>query len=270
MGKPLSRDLMDRSAGWRYSNGVLHAAFDYRVPIRTPIFAVRKGRITRVELSQPNLDVDVDGKSGDRPNFIQQRVTYKGVDATVTYAHVSPPPPEPPVQAGDTVVEGQLIGFSGHNGHSEGPHLHISVVTGRTTSTFPELSGLAATALQPTDGLAANGRTVYPPSLVYGPMKFNELDAGDIVFRELRFRTVGSVTVKRLQHRLNGIHLEGGADLFIDGNYRRKTRDEVRKWQLQKADAVEGTPEASGELTAEQAPLLFAASRFRLVLGPTG
>ena len=262
MGKPLSRKNMNRTAGWRYSNGTLHAAFDYGVPIHTPVFAVRAGKIMKVVDNIPNLGLDEDGKSGDPPNFILQRIKYKGARATVIYAHLSP---HVLVNEGDHVEEGQQIALSGHNGHSEGPHLHISAVTGDATRPFREIAGLAAaTALRPTDGLASNGFTIFPPSRVYGRAKFNELDAGDIVLEELRFGTRDSDTVRRLQHRLNGIHLAGGAELRVSGAYNKKTRDEVIKWQVQKRHAEPGTAEANGDVTPEQAAILFRGQRFRI------
>jgi hypothetical protein len=263
MGKPLSRKNMKRTAGWRYSNGTLHAAFDYGVPIHTPVFAVRAGKILKVVDSIPNLRADENGKSGDPPNFILQRVKFRGAHATVIYAHISPRPPDL-VHEGDHVEEGQQIALSGHNGHSEGPHLHISAVTGDATRPFRELDGLAATTLQPTDGVAANGFTIFPPSRVYGREKFNELDAGDILLEELRFGTQDSDTVRRLQHRLNGIPLEGGAELRLSGDYNKKTRDEVIKWQLQRRHAAPGTADANGDVSPEQAAILFSGQRFRI------
>jgi hypothetical protein len=267
MGKPLPRKKMNRTAGWRYpSSNNLHAAFDYGVSIGTPVFAVRAGKILKVVDDIKNLEPNRDGNSGDPPNFIAQRIKYKGAKATVTYVHISK---NAFVAEGDEVVEGQLIALSGHNGHSEGPHLHISAVTGETTRPFRELDGLPkATAVQPTDGLASNGITIYPPSRVYGSQKFNALEAGDIVLDQLTFGTQGSATVRRLQHRLNGIRLDGGADLRPSGNYNGATRDEVIKWQIQKRNATPGTVEANGDVNPEQAAVLFRGPRFHIAQKP--
>jgi hypothetical protein len=268
MGKPLSRTMMkNRTAGWRYpSSGELHAAFDYSVPIGTPIFAVRGGKILKVVDKIKNLEPDEDGKSGDPPNFIAQRIKYKGARATVFYVHISK---RAFVDELDEVEEGELIALSGHNGHSEGPHLHISAVIGDSTRPFRELDGLPkATAVQPTDGVASNGITIYPPSLAYGSQDFNQLDAGDIVLEELTFGIRNSDTVRRLQHRLNGIHLQGGAELRPSGNFTSRTRDEVIKWQVQKRHAVPGSIEAGGNVIPEQATALFRGPRFHLVHQP--
>jgi hypothetical protein len=129
-----------------------------------------------------------------------------------------------------------------------------------------ELTNLnALTAAQPTDGLVSNNITIYPPSRVYGGKKFNQLDAGDIVLEQLTFGTRDSDTVRRLQHRLNGIRLQGGADLRPTGNYNAATRHEVIKWQIQKRNATPGTPEANGNVNPAQAAILFRGPRFQLV-----
>ena len=253
---------MSRPIGWRYpTSHNLHAAFDYGVPIHTPVFAVRAGKILKVVDSIPNLGVQENGESGDPPNFILQGIKYKGAKATVIYVHLSP---RVRVREGDHVEEGQLIALSGHNGHSEGPHLHISAVTGDATRPFRELDSLASDATRPTDGLAANGFTIYPPSRAYGRQKFNELDSGDIVLRDLKFGTRESDTVRRLQHRLNGIRLGGGSELRLSGHYNQKTRNEVIKWQVQKRHAEPDRAEANGEVSPEQAPILFPGQRFRI------
>jgi len=258
---------MNKTAGWRYpSDNQLHAAFDYQTSIGTPVFAVRRGKILKVVDNIKNLGLNENGESGDPPNFITQRIKHKGAKATVTYVHISK---NAFVKAGDEVVEGQLIALSGHNGHSSGPHLHISAVKGETTRPFRELDGLPkATAVQPTDGLASNGITIYPPSRVYGSQKFNALEAGDIVLEQLTFGTQKSATVRRLQHRLNGIRLDGGAELRPSGNYTGKTRDEVIKWQVQKRNATPGTVDANGNVSPEQAAVLFRGPRFHIIHQP--
>jgi hypothetical protein len=268
MGKPLSRKQMkQRTAGWRYpGNNKLHAAFDYSVEIGTPIFAVRGGRIEAIVDNIPNLDKDEDGQPNTPPNFIAQSIKYKGARATVLYVHISP---HAFVNKNDPVVEGQLLALSGHNGHTTGPHLHISAVKGEATRPFRELSNLnGQTAVRPTDGLASNNITIFPPSRVYGNKEFNQLDAGDIVLEQLTHGTRDSDTVRRLQHRLNGIRLEGGAELRPSGNYNASTRAEVIKWQIQKQNATAGTVDANGDVSPEQAAILFRGPRFHIVHQP--
>lgn len=252
---------MNRTAGWLYSSGAIHAGFDYGVDIGTPVFAVRGGRILRTVDHIPNLDPASDGKSGDPPNFILQAIRYKNQPATVLYLHVSP---QLPVQEGDEVQAGDRIALSGHNGHSTGPHLHISVMKGHNhLAPFDYLRGLSDHTKAP-HGLASNGLTIYPPSLVYGRGQPSKLARGDVVLADLKFGTTDSDSVRRLQHRLNGIRLEGGAELPVTGNYLERTRAEVTKWQVQKRHAEPGSPQADGNVRPRQAEALFGR-RFRLV-----
>jgi len=90
------------------------------------------------------------------------------------------------------------------------------------------------------------------------------LARGRVVVDELKFGTQNSDSVRRLQHRLNGIPLEDGVELPENGNYLKATRDEVRRWQLQKRGLKPGSPLADGNIHPKQAQLLFG-KRFELV-----
>lgn len=252
---------MQRTAGWTYpSSGSIHAGVDFGVDIGTPVFAVRDGTILKVVDNIPNLRPDQDGESGDPPNFILQEITYKNEPATVVYLHLSP---RIRLKEGDPVTAGQRIAKSGHNGHSLGPHLHVSVMKGRHFSPFDYLHDLTDASPRPT-GLATNGITIYPPRLVYRPAAPDELAKGRIVVADLKFGTMDSDSVRRLQHRLNGIPLVGGATLPETGNYLDQTRAEVTKWQVQKQGAEPGSDDASGNLTRKQIKAMFG-KRFKLV-----
>jgi hypothetical protein len=261
MALPLRKKDLNRTAGWLYSSGNIHAGYDYAVDIGTPVFAVRGGRILRTVDDIPNLKPDRDGKSGDPPNFVLQAIRYKGKPATVVYLHLSP---DIPVKAGDEVKAGEQIALSGHNGHSTGPHLHISVIKGHDhLGPFDYLRDLEDGSKAP-HGLAPNGLTLYPPSLVYGRKHPNRLAGGDVVVADLAFGTLHSDSVRRLQHRLNKIHLDGGAELPVTGNYLEQTRSEVTKWQVQRRHATPGSPDADGNIHPAQAEVLFG-KRFHLV-----
>ncbi|WP_028644124.1 M23 family metallopeptidase [Nocardioides sp. URHA0020] len=261
MALPLPKKNLNRTAGWLYRSGNIHAGFDYGVDIGTPVFAVRGGRILRTVDNIPNMAPGKAGKSGDPPNFILQAVRYRNKPATVVYLHVSP---HFSVKEGDEVRAGEQIALSGHNGHSTGPHLHISVLEGHDhLAPFDYLRSLANDTKAP-NGLASNGITIYPPSLVYGRAQPSRLATGSVVMADLVFGTMDSDSVRRLQHRLNGIHLEGGAELPVTGNYLDRTRAEVIKWQLQKRHLQPGSANADGNVHPKQAKALFG-SRFTLV-----
>jgi len=250
MSLPLPPKHKVVTAGWKYPSGGIHAGFDYSVPIGTPLFAVRGGTILLMRDTIPNMDPGQDGKSGDPANFIMLRIMYKKHPATVLYLHISP---NAKVKQGDEVKAGDLIGKSGHNGNTTGPHLHIAVMRGHDhDNPFDYLSGLTSASREP-NGLASNGITIWPPSLVYEPAKPQPFASGDIVLEELKFGTKDSDSVRRLQHRLNQIPLEGGAELKITGNYTQKVRDEVKKWQVQHRGVEPGTKMANGDVHPVQA-----------------
>jgi hypothetical protein len=73
-----------------------------------------------------------------------------------------------------------------------------------------------------------------------------------------------SDSVRRLQHRLNKIHLDGGVELPVTGNYLDQTRSEVTRWQVQKAHADPGSANADGNIHPAQAKALFG-KHFHLV-----
>lgn len=262
MALPLARKNLVLKAGWRYPSGALHASFDYEANIGTPVFAVRDGRILKTRNDVPNLGVNEEGHTGDPVNFILQVITYKNAPATVLYLHLSP---GFTVKAGDDVKAGHQIAHSGHNGHSTGPHFHISVVKGSNPDVFAHIHGFQPDAKAPEGGgLASNGVTFYPPSLVYGRSPVSPFSSGEVVVAELRFGTQDSESVRRLQFRLNRISLDGGAELPLTGDYGDPTRAEVVRWQLQKLGAESGSPEADGNISRDQADRLFGR-RYHLV-----
>lgn len=266
MSKPLPESVIPTpGTKWNYSDGRIHAAFDYSVDIGTPLLAVRGGKILRVRDTIPNLDKDEDGESGDDANFIMLGITYKSEPVTVLYLHVHHHEDgHPRFKAGDRVTDGQQIGRSGHNGNSKGPHLHVAVMRRHDhTNEFAYLKDLEDNTSPPKDGLAPNGITIYPPSLVYAPSPWAR---GKVRLASLVPGNTDSRSVRRLQYRLNGIKLEGGAELAVTGNYNKPTRLEVQKWQVQKLNANPDLPRGDGVLDKAQARILFPSPRYTLVV----
>ena len=108
-------------------------AFDFGMPVGTPIHAARGGTVIAFRS-------DVDGGGADLQ--WQQRSNYiiiKHDDGTYAeYEHLRHEGVL--VRLGDTVTEGQVIGFSGATGHAAGPHLHFDVfhtLNGYTRETLP-------------------------------------------------------------------------------------------------------------------------------------
>ena len=115
---PLSAHTI--TAGWTYNDGVSHNAIDLRAAVGTPVYAAEDGTVDWVQ--------DWDGHStrGNQSygNLVRIRHDdYKGGKLQSLYAHLK----ERKVKYGQTVKEGELIGYSGNTGNSKGPHLHFEV-----------------------------------------------------------------------------------------------------------------------------------------------
>ena len=108
------------TAGWYYSNGSLHRAIDLRAAVGTPVYAAEDGTVDWVQAW------DGHSTSGDQSygNLVRIRhADYNGGKLQTLYAHLK----ESKVKYGQTVKEGELIGYSGNTGNSTGPHLHFEV-----------------------------------------------------------------------------------------------------------------------------------------------
>lgn len=108
------------TAGWFYSDLSPHRAIDLRAAVGTPVYAAEAGTVDWVQAW--------DGHStrGNQSygNMVRIRhVDYKGGKLQTLYAHLK----ERKVKYGETVKEGELIGYSGNSGNSKGPHLHFEV-----------------------------------------------------------------------------------------------------------------------------------------------
>ena len=88
-----------------------HGGLDIGAPCNTPIYAVLDGTVI---LSQ-------DGWNGGCGNYT---VIYHGGGLYTEYMHQN----VRAVSAGDTVTQGQIIGYVGTTGSSTGYHLHLGVV----------------------------------------------------------------------------------------------------------------------------------------------
>ena len=125
MAWPLAKHVL--TAGWTYNDGSLHRAIDLRAETGTPVYAAEPGTVDWVQAW--------DGHStrGDQSygNIVRIRhADYKGKSLKTYYAHLS----RILVKSGQSVTEGQLIGYSGNTGHSTGPHLHFEVRLGGNRS----------------------------------------------------------------------------------------------------------------------------------------
>lgn len=125
MGWPIDDHII--TAGWTYNDGSLHRAIDLRAKSGTPVYAAEPGTVDWVQTW------DGRSTSGNQSygNCVRIRhADYNGTSLKTYYAHLS----RILVKSGQTVTEGQLIGYSGNTGHSTGPHLHFEVRLGGNRS----------------------------------------------------------------------------------------------------------------------------------------
>ncbi|MBW1294957.1 M23 family metallopeptidase [Aquimarina litoralis] len=95
-------------------------ALDFRMPIGTPIYAARDGKVILVQESNAKTCADVGCEKFN--NYI---LVYHSDGTFAEYTHIKKNGSK--VQPGEIVKKGQHIGFSGNVGWSTGPHLHFVV-----------------------------------------------------------------------------------------------------------------------------------------------
>ncbi len=95
------------------------------MPIGTPVYAAAAGTVIRSVTGCAN-DGSLSNHCGG--GFGNHVILLHGGGRATLYAHLSPDGTQ--VAGGAHVDCGQLIGHSGHSGHSTGPHLHFEVRSG--------------------------------------------------------------------------------------------------------------------------------------------
>jgi murein DD-endopeptidase MepM/ murein hydrolase activator NlpD len=117
------------TAAWAYSSGAKHRAYDYAMPIGTPLFAVQDGVIVACNDGVANQPIGRPAGSGAPSNWIQLVCKHPRTKEVITvyYQHLNK---GLKVKKGQTVKAGQLIGYSGNSGNTTGPHLHLAVGKG--------------------------------------------------------------------------------------------------------------------------------------------
>lgn len=115
------------TAGWRYSSGTGHFAYDYGCPTGTPLYAVGDGVILAANDGVPNDRPGSPDYTGEASNWILLGTHYKGRKVSVLYQHMSPGHKK---REGQKIRVGQLLGESGDSGNTSGPHLHLAAMYG--------------------------------------------------------------------------------------------------------------------------------------------
>jgi murein DD-endopeptidase MepM/ murein hydrolase activator NlpD len=136
-------------------NGHGHNAIDLRASPGTPIKAAQSG----VVLGTGNTDLTCPGASYGKWIFIKHNNGLSTI-----YAHLA----SFTVAQGDTVVQGQVIGYSDTTGYATGPHLHFGVyaTSGSEIASFASKSCVGKTYTMPVADLSAYLNPLsYLPSL---------------------------------------------------------------------------------------------------------
>lgn len=104
--------------GYTWTTYSGHEGIDLPCNIGTPVYAAASGTVWYTK----NNWTEADGVSGMMSYGNAVCINHEGGLET-RYAHLS----YGVVSAGQQVVQGQLIGYSGDTGNSTGPHMHLSV-----------------------------------------------------------------------------------------------------------------------------------------------
>lgn len=117
------------TAGFYYSDGSRHEAIDLRTnqdgSIIKPVYAAEDGTVQETQIWDGHTKTGMQSYG----NMIRIRhADYAGVTLQTRYAHLS----SICVENGQTVREGQLIGYTGDTGNVNGAHLHFEVILGGT------------------------------------------------------------------------------------------------------------------------------------------
>jgi murein DD-endopeptidase MepM/ murein hydrolase activator NlpD len=122
-----------------------HRGTDYNHN-NSPVLAIGDGEVIFTRSTYNHNDAT--GNSAG--NYIAiVHTSSTGDKYTSLYLHLS----KVSVKVGDKVRRGQQIGISGNTGHSTGPHLHLEIVKGRTTTPG------VGTAISPSDASKIGGST---------------------------------------------------------------------------------------------------------------
>jgi hypothetical protein len=143
---PGPRALLDRTADQINAPHHDHPAWDWPIPIGTPVYAIRAGTVIGVSANPNNCAGQT---TCDACGLGLTIADAQGVQWT--YCHGS----QRLVNQGETVTAGQQILASGNSGNSTGPHLHIGIA----------VDGVARCPQQLIASLYRNGTGLDPASL---------------------------------------------------------------------------------------------------------
>lgn len=224
--------------------GVWHGAIDMRCNqngnTQKPVYAAEAGTVNWVQTW--------DGKStaGNQSygNAVKIRhADYNGQSLETRYAHLS----SYLVKNGQTVTEGQLIGYTGNTGRSSGAHLHFEVI-------------LAGTRRNPLVWLDGEFTTAWNTVYTYGPGEGpveREKEETNMTYTSdtLKIGPVSTGDRKTMTEYANqlGATVRDEGDYLVAGPMKEETRDAL----AEKARALSlGCADYSGTVLADLSPVM--------------
>lgn len=221
------------SCGEDSSGKGIHTGADFAAPVGTPVYACIAGDIRWRSYGSAfgSHQFAISPDSGE---------PYGAGE--VFYAHT-----RTRLADGTRVEVGQRIAEVGTEGNVTGPHLHLEF--------HPSTKGVWSCAVHadPAPVIAHGGGSTDSP-----------WSAGPVYEEKLHYGQRDSDSVRRLQYVLNGISLDGGSELTIDGDYGDATDREVRLWQEQ---ICHDPPDPAGEsfLGPEQTAAMFDEPPYQIL-----
>lgn len=203
------------SAGYRYSSGALHAAWDIAMPIGTNLYSPMDGIVLDCNDGVHNNKPGERIWSGKPSNYILLGFDVNGQKYGFYLQHLSP---GLAVRKGQRVYAGQFLGRSGNSGNSTGPHLHNSAQKSWSLNRYLYLSDASM--------------RVYPPKKLWGdkepggPVRVPQKFPGRKAVTQA-MKTGTAPWVSKVKKALNA----RGYDLKVNDKYDTELRKAIRDFK---------------------------------------